>query len=301
MPHPVNAGVADLPVFAERLDAGPPGESEADAEARVRLDLEVNAPLSPERLAYGWVRLAAGDIVYYALPLDRLPPHEDAAPAGSVVPDWDRLLLPDGVSAEEMRARATGAAADLRPREVLRLLAGRAATDRLVARVAWPLRITLALAVLLLAAAAVLHARAAWAARRLADDGDRIRSAESRADALATLERLSDGGRSVFDALAVLNAHRPEAVSFSRVTFADSRELLIEGRAAGVADINRMADALRATGHFGVVETPKLDTSRGRSTFRMRLVITNWPKIADAPVAAPAAAAPAPTSAPAAS
>lgn len=302
MSHIVSSGTADTLVFAERLPAGVPGESPDDTEARVRLDLELNAPLPLERLAYGWVRLANGDVLYYAMPVERLPAHEAGAPVGGVVPDAASLVLPEGLSLSDLNGMRSGPFADLRPRDVLAEIGRRAAADRVLARVAGPLRIAAALAVVLLAVDGGLAAYNAWREQALAAEADSLKQAESRADALSTLDRLSGGGRSVFDALAVVNAHRPEAVSFSRVVFSDNRELIIEGRAAGVADINRMSDALRASGHFGVVETPKLDTARGRSSFRMRLTMSRWPKLADEPASAPSTVeSPVPGAAPAVS
>lgn len=287
MSPPSHFGGVDSPVFTERLPSGPPDESPAETDSRVRLDLEIHAPLPVDRLAYGWVRLVSGDVLYYAMPVERVPPHAEDVPAGRLIPDPARLLLPEGVSPGDLDGSTGGIYADLRPRDVLARRVSRAAADKILSRTVWPMRIGVGVAAVLLLVSLGMSAHTAWRDRRLEGEAERIREAEARADALFTLERLSGSGRSVFDLLAVVNVHRPESVAFSRVTFEDNRELVIEGRAGGVADINRWGDALRTTGHFGVVETPKLDTSRGRSTFRMRLTVTRWPKIADAPSAAP--------------
>ena len=87
--------------FAERLPAGAESESPSDTESRVVLDLETGSPLPLDRLAYGWVRLPSRDILYYAGPKERVPPHDPFAPAGTVVPPVASVVLPDGVNEQD--------------------------------------------------------------------------------------------------------------------------------------------------------------------------------------------------------
>ena len=99
------------------------------------LDLETGAPLPPEKLAYGWVRLPSRDILYYAAPRDRLPAHDAFAPAGTVLPEPEKILLPDGVSPEDFLRASRDFHADLRPRAELAGLRSRAVADAMLTRI----------------------------------------------------------------------------------------------------------------------------------------------------------------------
>ena len=292
-PRSPSAPPASRLFFAERLPAGPEGESPAEAESRVLLDLETGAPLPADRLAYGWVRLPSREILYYAAPRDRVPAHDSVAPAGAVIPAIDDVVLPAGVDAESFRKATRDFYADLRPRAEIAALRARASSDALIGKLLLPMKLGALAGLLLLIAGIVLSSLVAVKRRKLDAEAPALKAVQSRADTLAALERLEGPGRSVFDALAVVNTHRPEGVGFNSVTFADNRELTLDGRASDVSGVNRLKDALTSTGFFGPVELPKLDASGGRSNFRMRLVFKNWPKVEGSPESAPAAGAPA--------
>lgn len=273
--------------FAEVLPAGADTESAADTESRVSLDLESGAPLPLEKLAYGWVRLPSREILYYAAPRDHVPAHDAFAPAGAVLPDAEGIVFPAGVTPEDFQKASRDFHADLRPRPELAQLRARASADKLLSRLTLPLRLGAVAGVLLLLGAGVFAGLAAWQEARLAADAAKLKSAEERADMLATLDRMEAAGHSVFDALAMVNPSRPEGVAFSRVIFSDNRDLTLEGRASDVSAINRMAGALHASGHFGEAKTPKLDASDGRSSFSMKIPVIKWPAIADAATEVP--------------
>lgn len=297
-PRSPSAPPASRLFFAERLPAGPEGESPAEAESRVLLDLETGAPLPADRLAYGWVRLPSREILYYAAPRDRVPAHDSVAPVGTVLPEVDDVVLPSGVDAESFRKATRDFYADLRPRADLAALRARASSDALIAKLLLPMKLGALAGVLLLIVGIVFTSLVAVKRRKLEADAPALKAVQSRADTLVALERLEGPGRSVFDALAVVNFHRPEGVGFNSVTFTDSRELTLDGRASDVSGVNRLKDALTASGFFGPVELPKLDASGGRSTFRMRLVFKNWPKVEGSPESAPPAVATPTASAP---
>ncbi len=281
--------------FAELLPALD-GESAADTEARVRLELETSAPLPVDKLAYGWVRLASREPLFYAAPRERLPAHDPFAAPGAVLPPRDSVLLPDGVSEADFAGAQRDLYADLRARPELFRLRERAVADRLLSRVTPFLKYGALVALVLLLAAGALAATRAVREARLAAEAPALKSARDRLSLLMTLDRFESPARSVFDALALVNPHRPETVAFTRVAFADNRELTLEGRSTDAAAVNRMADALRAGGLFASADIQKLEASGGRTTFRLRLIHSHWPKFADAPTeVAPAPAAPAPT------
>lgn len=262
-------------------------ESPAATEARVLLELETTSPLPPEKLAYGWVRLPSRDILYYAAPRERTPAHDAFAAPGSVLPRTDDLLLPENVTEADLRAASRDLYADLRPRTELLLLRERAAADRLLSRATPALKIGAVLGLLLAFAGAGLAAEHALREHRLANDAARIKASRERLALLDTLDRFATPARSVFDALAMVNPHRPESVGFTRVVFADNRELTLEGRASDASAVNRMADALRKAGPFGAVDIRKLEASGGRTTFSLRVTVNKWPKIGDTPTAMP--------------
>ena len=276
--------------FADRLpDVA--SESAAEAESRVLLELETTSPLPAEKLAYGWVRLPSRDLLYYAAPRERVPAHDAFATPGAVLPEPDAVLLPDGVSADDFRAASRDLYADLRPRAELLLLRERAAADRLLTRVAPALKFGALAGIALLLVGGGLAAERALKENALRASATALKTARENLTLLDTLDRFDAPARSVLDALALVNPHRPEPVAFTRVTFSDNRELALEGRSGEASAVNRFADSLRSAGLFAGVEVLKLETSGGRTTFRMRLSVTKWPKFADAPT--PAEAAPA--------
>lgn len=277
--------------FAERLPSGPDGESPAEAESRVLLDIETGAPLPADRLAYGWVRLPSREILYYAAPRERVPAHDSVAPAGTVLPAADDVVLPEGVDTATFLKASRDFYADLRPRSTLAELRARSSADSLIGKILLPLKLAAVAGLLLLLVAGVLNAMSGYKQNQLDAEAPALKLAESRADTLVALEHLEGPGRSLFDALAVVNPHRPEGVGFSRASLADNRELTVEGRAPDVSGINRMKDALQATGFFSSIDLPKLDASGGRSSFRMRLLFKSWPKVEGAPEPAPVAPA----------
>lgn len=299
-PIPVSIPAAQRLFFAELLPAGHEAESAGEVESRVLLDLETGSPLPADRLAYGWVRLPSREILYYAAPRERVPAHDAFAPAGTVLPAPDNILLPDGVSPEDFARATRDFYADLRPRPELAELRSRAKADALLSRLALPLKLGALAGVLVMAAVGVLFVMVATSRHRYDAIAEPAKAAEAKADMLASLERLEGPGRSIFDALAIVNPYRPEGVSFTRVTLVANRELSLEGRAtgtSGVSSITKMESALKDSGVFSSSEAPKVETSGGRPSFRMRFLMTKWPEVADSPkataaiVAAPAEAA----------
>lgn len=275
--------------FAERLPAPPGGESDRETEERVRLALEARAPLPLERLAYGWVRLRSGDLLAYAAPVERTPAHAPEAPPGTVLPAPSAILAPPGVTLADIAAATRTDYADLRPRAELAALRERARTALALARLRLPLRLAAGVGCALILGAVGLRLHAAATSRRLGADAARIASAETASDLLATLDNLDAASRSPFDLLAVVNACRPDGVTFSRMRADAAGRLVLEGRGPGMTEVNRMTDALRACGVFSSVALPKITAASGRTTFELRLAAGRWPRIADA--ATPAAPA----------
>jgi hypothetical protein len=290
-PAPDPAPVSTRLFFGEQLPSGPEGETAAEAEARVLLDLETGAPVPLDRLAYGWVRLPSREILYYAGPRERVPAHDPVAVSGSVLPDADAVVLPAGVDVETFRKASRDFYADLRPRAELAELRLRASADTLISRLVTPMKFGALAGLLLLSVGAVFSSLAAVSRRKLDAEAPALKAVEAKADTLVALERLEGPGRSVFDALSVVNPHRPEGVGFSRVIFSDNRTLELQGRSSDVSGVNRMKDALLATDLFASVELPQLDASGGRSSFRMRLNFKNWPKIEGSPEVLPTVSA----------
>lgn len=281
--------------FAERLPAGPDSESPSDTESRVVLDLETTSPLPLERLAYGWVRLPSKDILYYAAPKERVPDHDPFAPAGTVLPDPQTVVLPDEVSAADFAKANRDFYADLRPRPELSEMRVRAAADALLSKLSLPLKLTMLAAILLLVAGGVFAGMNTVAKRRIDATAKDVKEARARADMLASIDRMEAAGHSVFDALAVVNPSRPEGVEFSKVTFSTGRELALEGNASSAGLVTKMESDLRATGFLGAFPQPEIQSSGGRTRFRMRMSFTKWPAIADAATSAPVAEKGSPT------
>lgn len=272
--------------FAELLPAGPSGESAAETESRVLLDLESTSPLPVERLAYGWMILGTGEVLYYAAPRDRMPPHDTFAPAGSVVPSVRTVMLPEGVAFEAYNAAKRDLYADVRPRPELMGLRSRAVADGFIGKIARPLRFVAAFAVVLLAAGAVLWGYNDRREAALAEQASAVKRAEERLVVLGTLEKLDATGRSIFDALAMVNPSRPESVGFSKASLTDNALLSVDGRSSEVSAVNRMQESLKATGNFGAITIPKLDAASGRANFSMKIPVTRWAPMADAPTQA---------------
>ena len=289
--------------FAERLPAGPESESPAETEARVLLDLETSSPLAIDKLAYGWVRLPSKDILYYAAPRERVPPHDAFASAGTVLPPAGAVVLPDDVPAADFLRASRDFYADLRPRADLAEMRVRARADSLLSKLSLPLKLITVACVLLLGAGATVSGMNAATRRRIDGGAKDVKEAQTRADMLSTIDRMEAAGHSVFDALAVLNPARPEGVHFTRVAFSTGRELALDGDADNAGLVTRLESALRTTGFFSAFGQPNIQTSGGRTKFQMRLSFRQWPEITDAATAAGEAEITSPTeiSAPAAS
>lgn len=269
--------------FTETLPAAGTDESLAEAEARVLLDLETDSPIPVDRLAYGWVRLPSREILYYAAPRDRIAEADEFAPVGTIVPSADELLLPPRVAAEDFRRAARHHFSDIRDRETIDRLRRNASADKLLARVSLPLKLGAAAGLLLVVAAAGLNLRSTLTEKSLAAQAEKSREIRMKADLLAQLDRLENANHSVFDAVAIVNAHRPDGVVFNRITLEQGTDLTLEGRAPDIAAVTRFKEALLASGHFAASGAEKLDAAAGRASFRLRFSLKSWPKIADEP------------------
>jgi hypothetical protein len=264
--------------FVDVLTVISTDDSNVEIERRVRWELEGHSPIPIERLAYGWVRLSNDKVLYYATPFAPVGLAADMCPPGALIPAWSDLDSPDGVTEEDWNDAVRSDFSDIRDRGRLVELRRRESTGKLLRRLRLPMRVGVIAGLSLWLMAALFAAWTTLIDRRLVSSEGAATTALAKEEMLANMSRFSSGKHSVFDILAVVNRHRPTGVLLSRVEFFGN-ELVLEGRAGEVRQVNAYADELRASGVFGTIELPKIDTTGGRALFRLRLVPLRWPKV----------------------
>lgn len=98
---------------------------------------------------------------------------------------------------------------------------------------------------------------------------------KAKAELVAQLDELEAGKMSFFDALATLNHSRPASILFEKASTdtKSKRQIQINGTASNTTQVNDYADALRKNKAFTKVETSRVNTGSGRSTFDLRVTV----------------------------
>jgi hypothetical protein len=134
---------------------------------------------------------------------------------------------------------------------------------------AWALLATTA------AAVQIYKARVHTEEKRLESRQAEVDALKTKSELVAQLDELEAGKMSFFDALATLNHYRPPTILFEKAG-TDTKakhQIQINGTASNTTQVNDYADALRKNGAFTKVETSRVNTGSGRSSFDLRVTV----------------------------
>ena len=110
-------------------------------------------------------------------------------------------------------------------------------------------------------------------AGRLAERQKEVDSVLSKSDLVGRLNEMEAGRVSFYDALATLNHYRPTDVLFTKAVLGSNQQIQINGSGASIGQINAYINSLRSDGSFSKVDSPKITTQNGQTTFTFQATI----------------------------
>ncbi len=117
------------------------------------------------------------------------------------------------------------------------------------------------------------HRSVAAESLRLADRQPEVDTVLGRSELVSRLDEMEAGRISFYDALATLNHYRPTDVLFTRAVLDTNRRIQVNGTGASIGQINSYIDSLRRDGSFTKVDTPKISTQNGLSSFNFQATV----------------------------
>jgi Tfp pilus assembly protein PilN len=130
------------------------------------------------------------------------------------------------------------------------------------------------LLVALLAAAVFFYKKSVQAeADRIAARQIEVDTITSNSELITKLDEMEAGKVAFYDALATLNHYRPMEVFFSNANVNSHRQIQVNGTAPSITQLNTYVEALRKNGSFTEVETQRVNTAAGRTTFDLRVTV----------------------------
>lgn len=110
-----------------------------------------------------------------------------------------------------------------------------------------------------------LNAKKAQVVRQAA----KVKLIEGQESLAQKIEQISQNFYTPFQMLEILNNSRPKNVYFTSVNLSNQNNLVIEGVAASVDDLNKYTEDLHATGLIENYEVGQIASRQGRVTFKM--------------------------------
>ena len=114
------------------------------------------------------------------------------------------------------------------------------------------------------------HRSVTMEANRLAGRQAEVDAVLGKSELVSRLDEMEAGRVSFYDALATLNHYRPTEVLFTRAVLDTNRRIQVHGTGASIGQINSYIDSLRRDGSFTKVETPRINTQNGQTTFNFQ-------------------------------